>query len=378
MPHLPRVPVRAGSLLLFALAAALLPRTGHAGAEPRARALESALSAYRQAHGVPGLALALRRDGREVLARGAGLANVEAGTPATPDTWFRNASTSKAITAVLTMELVRDGRLKLEDTARTHLPDLPPAHTYTVRDLLCHQAGIRHYLPPPAPDPTHVSNRRFATCREALSLFLGPELLSEPGTRYHYSTHGYTVLGAVLEAVTARPYERYASERLAAWGIRHGIRPEDPGRRDPARAQVYRRQDGESRPAPRDDLSWKTPGGGFESTPRAMASLGERILQGKVLPPDFLDRMWTAQRTRTGPTNYGLGWQIVGLDGRRGAAHGGSQLGSRCAWLLLPEERLSVCVMSNQSDHPVERLAQYAARLELTPPGSPLPDFKPN
>ena len=94
----------------------------------------------------PGLSLAVGVDGALRFEKGYGFADLEHLVPATASTVYRLASVSKPITAVATMQLVERGRLALDDTVGKWLPEMPPAlRPITVRQLLSHQSGIRHY-----------------------------------------------------------------------------------------------------------------------------------------------------------------------------------------------------------------------------------------
>lgn len=126
----------------------LAPSMARAGGE--AEAIDATVRDQMARRHIPGLALAVVREGKVTLARGYGLASVELSVPATPATVFELASVSKQFTATAIMLLVADGKLALDDPIVDRLPGLPPAwRAITVRHLLNHTSGLQDYLRSP-------------------------------------------------------------------------------------------------------------------------------------------------------------------------------------------------------------------------------------
>ena len=100
---------------------------------------------------IPGVSIAIIHDGKVVLARGYGMANVELSTPATENTVYQLASVTKTFTATAIMMLVQEGKLGLDDKINELLPDLPTAWSeVAIRHLLNHTSGIKSYTSVPA------------------------------------------------------------------------------------------------------------------------------------------------------------------------------------------------------------------------------------
>ena len=183
---------------------------------------------------VPGAALAIAKDGRLVLAKGYGLANVESQEPAAPDTLFRIASISKPITAIAVLQLVEEGLLTLDDRVFQILHEFRPPEgadmdprldDITVRHLLQHSGG---WNPDQSYDPmfntamveAELGIPKPISCSDVIRFMLGQPLDSDPGTEYAYSNFGYCLLGRVIEEKSGKPYEEYVKERvLAPMGI---------------------------------------------------------------------------------------------------------------------------------------------------------------
>lgn len=177
---------------------------------------------------VPGAALAVAKDGRLVLARGYGLADVERREPVQPDSLFRIASVSKPITAAAVLKLVEEGRLELDAGAfdLLGLPGPTPAAgadprtgEITVRHLLQHAGGWdrdRGFDPMFSSDDVagELGLRGPADCESIVRFMLGRRLDFDPGSRYAYSNFGYCLLGRIVEQVTGRPYADHVRETV--------------------------------------------------------------------------------------------------------------------------------------------------------------------
>lgn len=324
------------------------------------------IEGYQKRYNVPGLSIAVAVKGQLVFAKGFGFADVEKQVPVRPADYFRLASVSKPITATLIFELAEQGKLDIEAPIRQVLPELPLHHIYRICDLLSHQAGVRHYQSDPP-------LRNYPTSTSALERFVNDPLLFPHGEKYSYSTHAYTILGAVIEKVTKKPFRLYVDDRMKAWGV-DGIRCESGTNAN--RTKIYRVDQGLNKPTVRDDLSWKYPGGGFEANSLGLIKLGLAISQGKILKKDTLARMWTVQKPRTGDTRMAWGWNITDADGHAGAEHSGSQPGSNANWRIQYNDDTVVVVLSNRDSHRPGNLATYLASLTYRGKDDKLPELE--
>lgn len=180
--------------------------------------------------GIPGAAVAVVRDGRLVLARGYGYADVEAKAPVQPDALFRVASVSKPVTAAAVLRLVEEGRLDLNAKAYGIRGDLAPPpggvadpriRDVTVRQLLHHAGGWdrdRSFDPMFRPEVAAraVGAPAPASAETVMRYMLGQPLDFQPGERYAYSNFGYAVLGRVIEKASGESYEAYVKRAVLA------------------------------------------------------------------------------------------------------------------------------------------------------------------
>jgi CubicO group peptidase (beta-lactamase class C family) len=343
-------PLRAALSWLAALACVSFPagalRAQAAPAEPTVRAapadLQRTCEEFRAAQGIVGMGVAVLEDGKVVFDAAFGMADREAKRAATPQTLFRLGSIAKPVAATIAMQLVDDKELDLDADVRTRLPDLAERLApMTVRQLLSHTAGIRHYRPDRRDNAT-----AHRTTAQALELFLGDPLVAEPGTRHSYSTHGYTVVAAVLEASSGKTFVELVRERIAARGCA-ALDCEVSADDKPARSALYERErDGTvaHRPA-REDLSWKYAGGGMESTALDLARFGDGVRSATLCSAAGRDAMWTRTKlTRGSEVAYGLGWRVA-EDGTR--MHTGAQQGAQSALVVMPEQGVVIAVLTN-------------------------------
>jgi len=200
-----------------------LPITGRA--VPELASFDRVLCRLMQDWNIPGGAVAVAKDGRLLLSRGYGWADVERRQPVKPDSLFRIASVSKPITALALLVLVEQGRLDLDAKAVDLLGPIRPMEgasidptfrQITVRQLLYHTAGFDRqasFDPMFPPAAMRAVLESPVDSRSIIRYMLGRPLDFPPGTRYAYSNFGYCLLGRILEQVTGEPYDR-AVERL--------------------------------------------------------------------------------------------------------------------------------------------------------------------
>src|SRR6185437_9601150 len=147
------------------------------------------------------------RDGEMVWESAVGMADVEGGLEATPDTQYRVGSITKTFTAVAIMQLRDAGKLDLEDTLDKYVESA--AHKPTIRRLLSHASGLQRETQ----DDSWLT-LRFAPPDELLETLETAEMVLPAGARFHYSNLAYALLGIVVERVSGVPYMDYVRERL--------------------------------------------------------------------------------------------------------------------------------------------------------------------
>lgn len=349
-----RVRIRAISLILLIGASASVRAQAptQLPADKRAR-VEQAISSFMSRQNIPGVSVAIVQDNQIQFVGGYGITDLENFVPTKPASVFRIASVSKPLTAVAAMQLVEKGKLDLDAPVQKYVPSFPVKQfPITTRQLLAHLSGVRYYKPGEGERTV-----RYNTLTEALSIFKDDPLEFEPGSRFLYTTYGYTLLGAVIEGASGMPYPDYMRENVFKPAGMSRTRSDDVFAIIPNRARGYRpvvfgQLDGNYRNQSLMDSSYKIPGGGFVSTAEDMARFAIAVLNGSLIKPETFAEMSKNQKTRDGrETGYGYGWYVGALAGFAGdpdaVSHGGVQAGFTSDLVLLPKKRCAVVVLAN-------------------------------
>ncbi|HEB53716.1 MAG TPA: class A beta-lactamase-related serine hydrolase [bacterium] len=309
--------------------------------------------------GIPGLSCAAVVGEEMVFAAGFGLADLENDVPATERTVYRLASISKPVTAVLAMQLVEQGVLDLDADVHTLVAAWPEKRwPVTTRQLLGHLGGVRHY------QGEGESTRHYANQIAGLARFAKDPLLHAPGSRFRYSSYGFNLVAAVLEARTGRPFPALVRERIAVPAHAPTLQDDDQRRLIKWRAQGYRRVDGELVNSRLMDSSYKLGGGGLCASAPDLARFARALMAFELVGKDSLTAMWTGQHTRDGrPTNYGLGFAVRTVDGEQVVSHSGAQARVSTMLVMLPAHRIAVVVMCNLEG---VKLAAMTRRIALS------------
>jgi len=329
----------------------VLPATSRAADPDRSsasRVSDRMLTALVQANGVPGMGAAVVRDGTTLWTGSAGYRDVARHLRVDKDTMFRLASVSKVVTAMAAAKLKEQGLLDVDAPIQ---PTLPWLHAdwepITARQLAAHTSGMPHYQ--------DVDKDRgqvhYTSVRDAVGIFQDRKLLAAPGTAYSYSSWGYTLLSAVVEARGGTPFLNYLSRNVTP-GLAIGADATDGN--DIRASKAYAFVDGVAKPAPHHDFSYTWAGGGLGATPEAIAQFGARVMAGKIVSPATFEWMLTPTHLADGSlaaerdSSVGFGWRVAqDADGARIAHHAGVTDGARSALVLWPERKLSASVLSN-------------------------------
>jgi len=322
-----------------------------------------------QAQQLVGLSVAVIHNEKEWTAA-YGYADLENRVKTTPASRFRLASVTKPMTAVGILLLVQQGKVKLDEQVQTYVPGFPQKkYPVTIRQLLGHLSGISHYKNYDA----EANTTRQMPTEDALAIFKEWELLFEPETRFQYTTYGYNLLGAVIEAAGGQSYQDFMSANV--WGPLNmsDISVDYLYKLIPNRASGYTMQNGEiinSRPV---STSLKIAGGGTRATALDMARFAAGLNNGKVLQSSWRDSMWMPMALQNGRyTGYGMGWGIGSFNGRYTVQHSGGQEGTRTYLLNFPAEKLSIAIASNFEQSNPGKYAYRLAELILNEKENPL------
>lgn len=286
------------------------------------------------------------RDGKPVLRKGYGLAQVELSVPIQPDMVFRVGSVTKQFTAACILKLIERGQLRLEDPITKVLPDFPTGgRTVTIEQLLTHTSGIRSYTDMPA---WHSRMREDWTLAQLIDFFKNEPFDFEPGSRWHYDNSGYVLLGAILEKVTGKKYEQLVADwifqPLGMKDTRYG----SDAPIVPRRVAGYQKTPAGVVNAPYLSMTQPFSAGALVSTVDDLARWQAALDAGEVLSPESARRWWSPATLPDGTrTRYGYGWGVWSYAGHAVVEHGGGINGFTAANMRFPDDRIYVAVLSN-------------------------------
>jgi CubicO group peptidase (beta-lactamase class C family) len=326
------------------------------------RAIDSLMARYAQPGG-PGASLLIVRDGRTVLARGYGLADVERRVPVTPETDFRLASLSKQFTATAIMLLVADGKLRYDDSVAALVAGLPAfARGVTVRHLLNHTSGLPDYEDF-VPD-TQTTQVHDADVPALISH--APGIKFAPGTHYAYSNTGYCLLALVVEHVTGRHFADVLRERIfTPLGMTNTMAREE-NTVVPHRAYGYTVRPTGARRTDQSSTSATLGDGGIYSNIVDLAKWDRALEQHTLVRADAQRLAWTPPALPdTAVTEYGFGWFIGKAHGLTRQYHHGESRGFTNFILRYPDRRLTVVILTNRTGGaPWDTAEQVASLVE--------------
>ncbi|MGH7679741.1 MAG: serine hydrolase domain-containing protein [Gemmatimonadaceae bacterium] len=321
----------------------------------------------------PGCAVGIARDGKTVLARGYGMANLETGTPITAGTIFESGSVAKQFTATAIVLLAMDGKLNLSDPVRKYFPELPEYDKpLTIRHLLTHTSGLREWssLVAAAGWPR---GQRAHTQDDLLDIVFRQKAINYPvGDHYSYTNSGYAIAKTLVERVSGKSFQEFSQERIfGPLGMTHTRWRDDFTRIVPGRAQAYSREaDGWHLDMPFESVVG--PGG-------LLTTVGDWLVWNEALAKSSLRAGWTDSLTRRMRLNngreitYALGIVVSEYRGVPEIGHSGSTGGYSTYLVRYPDRgNLSIGVLCNSAQGAAGTYAhQLADRLITDFPTQP-------
>jgi CubicO group peptidase (beta-lactamase class C family) len=309
---------------------------------------------------IPGLAVAVLKDGAIVKARAFGLANVELEVPASTESVFEIASITKTFTAAAVMLLVESGKLSLDDALSRFFEDSPSQwKAVKVQHLLAHTGGLERDAFPLTTNAARMDYAPVEIEEKARRL----PLLFEPGSAFSYSNLGYILLGRIIEKVSGQSYGEFLANRVWKPLGMLSTRMNDRHEVLPRRVAGYE-WDGSLHVADPQSPTYYAPAGGIVSTVLDMAKWEQLFEPGRLLRRESLEKMLEPTGLANGSTTgYGLGWNINFHRGHKCYDHSGGIRGFRSAFLHYPQYRLTVVVLCNLLPAEPERIARAVAGL---------------
>lgn len=195
------------TVLLIAICGSVLQAQQNKIAPEKLTQIQAAVSKFMSTTHAPGVSVSVVENGEYLWGAGFGFADLENNVPASEHTLFRLGSISKSLTAVGALELWERGKIDLDAPVQKYCPAFPQKQkAITTREVMGHLGGIRHYKQ--GPDDLEGGNTKHFDnpIQAGLDFFKNDPLVADPGTHFHYSTQGYTLVGCVMEGASGDKY----------------------------------------------------------------------------------------------------------------------------------------------------------------------------
>lgn len=309
----------------------------------------------------PSISAAIAIEGHLVWAGAVGWANVKDKEPATPQTIYRIGSTSKSVSMTGLARLVDAGKVELDTPISTYFSDSQNEawNDLTARQLASHTAGLAAYEENNDWIGFYHSlalRKRFSDMESSLNVFDGADMLSEPGTDFHYSGFDNVLLSALMAEAVGKSFNEFMQVQVFSPLGLNKTGPDHLRREGLDYAVSYQSKNNKVKPWRTVDLSHKLAAGGYVSTPSELAKLGAAWMDETFLTRQVTDVFWTPMKLKNGRVNeqdYALGfrrksWKIDGVGDVEHLNHGGVSKGAQCWLMIEPEYNLTLAISINR------------------------------
>ena len=319
----------------------------YAFAQKKAEKIEELMRQYVENRQFNGTVL-VAENGKVIVKKGYGLANMEWNIPNTPDTKFRLGSVTKQFTAFLIMQLVDQGKLKVSEKITTYLPDYPKAtgDKITVHQLLTHTSGIPNYTA--FPKFFETMSRDPYVPEAFVKKFSDLPLDFEPGSKFSYSNSGYFLLGVLIEKVTGKPYATVLQEAILTPAQLKDTGYDLPGPILPKRAAAYEKRGSGYVNAPYLDMTIPYAAGSLFSTVEDLYRWDQLLYTDQLLSAASKKALYTPALA-----HYAYGWGVgnAKIGQRKDSvliiSHGGGINGFNTQFTRIPNDKHTVILLNN-------------------------------
>ncbi|HEV2880830.1 MAG TPA: serine hydrolase [Pyrinomonadaceae bacterium] len=335
-------------LFVVLVALALQPAAFAQGSDKAAR-IDEYLTRANKIGQFNGAAL-VAENGKVIYKKGLGLANMEWNVPNEADTKFRLASVTKQFTAALILQLVDQGKLKLDGKLSEYLPDYRKdvGDKVTIHHLLTHTSGIPSYTS--LPKFMEEASRNPYTVADFVKRYASGDLEFEPGAKFRYNNSGYFLLGAIIEKIHGKPYEQVIKENIFD---PLGMKNSGYDHHDTIlskRASGYQKTPAGYRNAPYLDMSIPYAAGSLYSTVEDLYLWDQALHSEKIVSAKSKELMF-----KPFLDNYAYGWNISKVNLAQSkevinsVAHSGGIHGFSTLLTRYPDQKHFIVLLDNTS-----------------------------
>jgi CubicO group peptidase (beta-lactamase class C family) len=322
--------------------------------------IDELLTAYSNQNKLNGSVLVAQK-GKIIYQKGFGYRNAEQKIPNDVNSIFQIGSITKQFTAAVIMELQQEGKLSVKDKLSKYFPGFSNGDRITIENLLTHTSGIHSYT-----DDTVVMKNdvtKHYSQEQMLKLFTGYSPDFEPGSDWHYSNSGYSLLGYIIEKVEKKPYEKVVRERIfqplsmtnSGFDFTHLSAP--------TKTKGYFSLNPNPVPAPIVDSTIAYSAGAIYSSVGDLFKWDRAIYTDKVLKPEAWKAVFTPYKNK-----YGYGWTIDSVYGKLITAHSGGIHGYSSYILRFPQDDVAVIMFDNTSSNALGTISKNVAAILFNQP----------
>lgn len=336
--------------------------------QPKVDKLDKLISAYAEYGKFTGSVLVAEK-GKVIYKKGFGLADMEWNIPNQPDTKYRLGSITKQFTAMLIMQLVEQGKLKLDVPVSTYLPEYPKKNgdVITIHQLLTHSSGTPNMTSFPG-FLKNISRNSYSPL-QLVNLFADSTLQFEPGKKYAYSNSGYILLGYIIEKVTHKSYEKVLQENIfTPLGMNNtGYDHHEVLLKN--RANGYEKNGRHYVNADFIDMSVPYAAGSLYSTVEDLYLWDQSLYGNKLLRKEDMDLLFAKHIPSGGSYYYGYGWGIgeipLGNTAERiqTIGHGGGINGFNTQITRIPSDKSLIVLLNNTGGAPLNEMTNAIAAI---------------
>ncbi|MBL7842950.1 MAG: serine hydrolase [Cyclobacteriaceae bacterium] len=309
----------------------------------------------------PGAAVLVVQNDKVLLRKGYGIAEINRKQAIEPDMVFRIGSITKQFTSTAILKLVAEGKLSLQDELSKYLPDFKTQYPITIEQLLNHTSGIKSYTSVEERMTTEAKKTKVSV-PDMLGYIQSYPVDFKPGEKWAYNNSAYFILGAVIEKVTGKTYNDYISQTFFKPLKMSASYPDDS--KPIARQAGGYNKGAENVYTMADYVHPSIPysAGSIFSSVDDLWRWNQAVFNYKLVKKELLDKAWEPTHTTSGDVeSYGYGWQLGKVGGSKAIGHGGGIDGFLSFEVYVPELKIYVCLLANNTSVNPEDIAYTLA-----------------
>ena len=319
-------------------------------AQNDAARIDTLLNAYTKLSKFNGDAL-VAKNGRIVLEKGYGYRDAKKGVLNDEHSIFQLGSVTKQFTSAVILKLQAEKKLSVSDKLSKYFPDYPRGDSITIKQLLTHTSGIYNYTD----DGNFMKNEitKPKTRAQMMALFENKPLGFSPGTSWSYSNSGYSMLGYIIEQVTKTSYEQAVRNYIfSPLKMTHSGFDFTDLKSPDKTVGYFVLNSHDTTTAPIVDSTVSFSAGAIYSTTGDLYKWSEALENNTILTASEQNEAYTPVKN-----NYGYGWGIDSIDGKRRLSHGGGIPGYLTTLSRVPADDVTIILLSNASNQSIDKIS---------------------